>query len=54
MNFTEIELFLIEMALDEVTWKLPPNSPTCKKFELLNQKVRGYRLVLEHMNGEDS
>jgi hypothetical protein len=54
MNFTEIDLFLIEMAIDEVMWKLPPDNPNYKKFDLLNQKVRGYRLVMEHMNGEDS
>lgn len=48
MDFTEVELFLIEMAIDEVMWKLAPNSPNYQKFELLNQKVRGYRIALEH------
>ena len=52
MNFSEVELFLIEMAIDEVMWKLTPNSPNYKKFDLLNQKVRGYRYVQEHLKGE--
>ena len=54
MNFTEVELFLIEMAIDEVMWKLAPNSPNYQKFDLLNQKVRGYRLVQEHLNEKEN
>lgn len=53
MNFTEIELFLIEMAIDEVMWKLDPGSPNYKKFDLLNQKVRGQRLLQNHLNGDN-
>lgn len=46
VEFTETELFLIEMAIDEVLWKLAPNSPNYTKYDLLNQKVRGRRLAM--------
>lgn len=54
MNFTEIELFLIEMAIDEVMWKLVPNSPNYERYKLLNQKVRGQRLLQNHLNDGDN
>ena len=50
MDFTEIELFLIEMAIDEVMWKLTPNSPNYNKFGLLNEKVRCQRLLKAKFN----
>lgn len=46
-NFTEIDLFLLEMAIDEVMWKLTPNSPSYNTFDSLSQKVRGCRLDLK-------
>lgn len=46
VEFTETELFLIEMAVDEVLWKLEPNGPNYIKYDLLNQKVRGHRLAM--------
>jgi len=51
MEFSETELFLIEMAIDEVMCRMNPNSPNYQRFELLNQKVRGQRLAKEHSNG---
>ena len=42
-EFSDVELFLIEMALDEVLWKLEVDSPMYKKFSLMNLKVHGLR-----------
>ena len=53
MEFTETELFLIEMAIDEVMWKLDPSSPTCIRYNLLNKKVRGLRLAKEHKENKE-
>lgn len=50
MHFTEVELFLLEMALDETMCRIYIDSPNYQRFELLSQKVRGYRIALEHSN----
>lgn len=53
MNFTEVELFLIEMAIDETMCRIYTDSPNYRRFELLSQKVRGYRIAQEHSNDDN-
>lgn len=55
MKFTEIELFLIEMALDEVLWKLTPGSPAYQRYDLLNQKINSLRKQMKvEVRGDDT
>ena len=46
-EFSDAELFLIEMALDEVLYKLEVGSPMYKRFSLMNLKVYGLRKSAE-------
>ena len=53
MEFTELELFLLEMALDEVTWRMSIDSPNYQRFDLLSQKVTAIRLAQKHSDGSN-
>ena len=44
LDFTYDELFLLEMALDEVLWRIEnPNNPTYQRYRLLEQKIYSAR-----------
>ena len=48
MRFTEDELFLIEMALDEVLWRITDtNNPTYKRYKLIEDKIYSARINLK-------
>lgn len=48
MRFTEDELFLIEMALDEVLWRITDtNNPTYKRYKLIDDKIYSARINLK-------
>lgn len=43
-TFSEDELFLLEMAIDEVLWRIQDyNSPWYQRYNLLNQKINSLR-----------
>ena len=48
MSFTEDELFLMEMALDEVLWRITDtNNPTYKRYKLIEDKIYSARINLK-------
>lgn len=48
VKFSGVELFLIEMALDQTLYTISDtNSPIYKKFELIDQKIFGLRKSVE-------
>lgn len=48
IEFTSDELFLLEMALDEVLWRLTDSSnPTYQRYQLLEQKIYAARFTLK-------
>lgn len=47
VELTYDELFLLEMAVDEVMWKLPENSPMYQRYKLLDIKINAQRKSLE-------
>jgi len=48
IRFTEDELFLMEMALDEVLWRITDtNNPTYKRYKLLEDKIYSARINLK-------
>ena len=44
IELTYDELFLLEMAIDEVLWKLEENSPSYQKFRELNELLYTQRM----------
>lgn len=47
VELTYDEMFLLEMAVDEVMWKLPENSPMYQRYKLLDVKINALRRSLE-------
>lgn len=47
IELTYDELFLLEMAVDEVLWKLNDNSPSYQRYKLLDIKINAQRKSLE-------
>lgn len=43
VELTYDELFLLEMAVDEVLWKLDVNSPSYKRYHILNEMLYAKR-----------
>ena len=44
IELTYDELFLLEMALDDVLWRLEENSPSYRKFSELNKLLYAARM----------
>ena len=44
IELTYDELFLLEIAIDEVLWKLEENSPSYQKFRELNELLYAQRM----------
>ena len=47
VELTYDELFLLEMAVDEVLWKLDVNSPSYQRYHRLNEMLYAQRRSLE-------
>ena len=47
VELTYDELFLLEMAVDEVMWKLAENSPMYQRYKILDMKINAQRKSLE-------
>lgn len=48
LTFTEDDLFLLEMAIDEVLWRIEnTNNPTYKRYKLLDDKIYSARTNLK-------
>ena len=53
VEFSETELYLIEMAIDEVLYKFSdPNSPAYQRFKLIDDKVYSLRKQIDMENKE--
>jgi hypothetical protein len=53
VEFSKDELFFIEMALDEVLYRLSdPNSPAYQRFKLVDDKVYSLRKQIDKENKE--
>jgi hypothetical protein len=46
VELTYDELFLLEMAVDEVLWKLDVNSPIYQRYHRLNEMLYAQRIRL--------
>lgn len=54
VELTENELFLIEMAIDQMVYCIPDShSPLYKRFEQLDQKIFGLRKSAETSDSEE-
>ena len=47
VELTYDELFLLEMAVDEVMWHLKDKSPAYERYKLLDVKINALRRSLE-------
>ena len=47
VELTYDELFLLEMAVDEVLWKLDENSPSYQRYHRLNELLYAQRKSFE-------
>lgn len=47
VELTYDELFLLEMAVDEVMWNLKDKSPAYERYKLLDVKINALRRSLE-------
>ena len=47
VELTYDELFLLEMAVDEVMWNLKDKSPAYERYKLLDVKLNAQRKSLE-------
>lgn len=47
VELTYDELFLLEMAVDEVLWKLDVNSPSYQRYHRLNELLYAQRKSFE-------
>lgn len=53
INFSQDDLFILELALDETMWKLDVGSPLYEKFKLMNQKIYSARQLISSTSLKD-